>query len=84
MTTFPFAPLRPFDVAQGMLCGRYSETDRCAKRTLRKPSCPESVVSNVEPCLRGENWLCFFGRGFAALCLCGEYLFTGNPEEAFI
>ena len=29
------------------LCARYSETDRCAKRTLRKPSCPS--------CLRGEN-----------------------------
>jgi len=30
----------PFDVAQDMLCARYSETHRCAKRTLRKPSCP--------------------------------------------
>jgi len=23
-----------------VFCARYSETDRCAKRTLRKPSCP--------------------------------------------
>jgi hypothetical protein len=31
---FPtFAAWRPFDVAQDMLCVRYSETDRCAKRT---------------------------------------------------
>jgi len=36
------------------LCARYSETNRCAKRTLQNPSCPESVVSPVEPCLRGE------------------------------
>ena len=28
-----FAPSRPFDFAQDMFCGRYSETDRCAKRT---------------------------------------------------
>ena len=52
----PLRPLRPFDLAQDMLCGRYSETDRCTKRTLRKPSCPEPVVSPVEPCLRGENY----------------------------
>jgi hypothetical protein len=25
-----------------------------------------------------------FGCGFAALGLCGEYLFTGNPEESFL
>ena len=25
----------PFDMAQDMLCARYSESDRCAKRTLR-------------------------------------------------
>ena len=62
-----FAPWRPFDVAQEMLCGRYSETDRCAKRTLRKPSCPEPVGSNVEPCLRGESDLSQFDCGFAAL-----------------
>ena len=49
-----FAPWRPFDFAQDMLCGRYSEAERCAKRTLQKPSCPEPVVSSVEPCLRGE------------------------------
>ena len=37
-----FFSLRPL-----RLCVRYSETDRCAKRTLRKPSCPS--------CLRGES-----------------------------
>jgi hypothetical protein len=28
----------PFDKTQDMLCARYSQTDRCAKRTLRKLS----------------------------------------------
>jgi len=41
------------------LCDRYSETDRCAKRTLRKPSCPS--------CLRGESDFSHFGCGVAAL-----------------
>src|SRR3989337_2988698 len=27
-----------------VLCGRYSETDRCAKRTLRNPSCPSCLL----------------------------------------
>ena len=73
----PLRPWRPFDVAQDMLCGRYSESwlrrshagfsvgifERCASAPYPilyakiLPSCPESALSSIEGCLRGENCL---------------------------
>jgi len=64
----PFIPWRPL-----RLCARPSETDRCAKRTLRNPSCPS--------CLRGESYFSHFGCRAAALWLDSRSMLDSSLRE---